>query len=79
MRPPPEYHAVLKEEGAPTEAESRPIPALDETSSQMLAQVQDLIAKGYTIEALREAGWSQWIDYFVAQGITLDTSAREAG
>lgn len=79
MRPPPEYYAVQEEEDAPTEAESRPISALDETSSQMLAQLRDLVAKGHSIEALREAGWSQWIDYFVAQGIALDTSTREAG
>jgi hypothetical protein len=58
-----------------TEAEKR---ETDERATQTLGQLRELLAQGYSLERLREAGWSEWIDHFKAQGITLDTSAGEA-
>ena len=59
-----------------TEAEKR---ETDKRAAQTLGQLRELLAQGYSLERLREAGWSEWIDHFKAQRITLDTSAGEAG
>jgi len=58
-----------------TEAEKR---EMDERATQTLGQLRELLVQGYSLERLREAGWSEWIDHFKTQGITLDTSPREA-
>jgi hypothetical protein len=59
-----------------TEAEKR--RETDERAAQTLGQLRELLAQGYSLGRLREAGWSEWIDHFEAQGVTLDTSPREA-
>ena len=58
-----------------TEAKKR---ETDERATQILTQLRELLAQGYSLERLREGGWSEWIDHFKAQGITLGTSPREA-
>ena len=41
-------------------------------AGRMLTRIRENLARGYSTEELRNAGWSEWLDYFQAQGINVE-------
>lgn len=39
---------------------------------EKLAQIRKYLDAGHSIEAIGDAGWGEWIDYFASKGISLD-------
>ena len=44
----------------------------DENEQDALSKIKVYLDAGHSIQAIREAGWGEWLDYFASKGVSLD-------
>ncbi len=43
---------------------------LSDSEQKALSQIKEYLGVGYSLDALRDTGWAEWINHFESTGVT---------